>query len=379
MLISSLPALTLPAGSHPAQASDPLRVAIASRPEVARDAGDWAGFCRRWLLPEGRIIDSGNRNVSHSEGQGTGLIFAARHSDRSSFERILRWTRGTLRRPGDSLHAWRYNPGAAIPVDDPNNATDGDLLIAWGLLIAHERWGDVAHRAEALAIARDILRLCVLRRGDEALLLPAAYGFRHADHVVLNLSYWLFGALRALEAAMPDPVWRALRETGLRLTRAARFGRWGLPPDWLMLPANGSSPRPAPGWPPRFSWDAVRVPLHLVWGGHVAEPTLRACAEFWGDPRWRRIPAWVDVVTGATAPYAATPGILAIAQLAMAAQAGWGRHEALPRVADATDYYAAKLVLMSHYAWDERGLDMSEEPRRRLRQFESGPGARARN
>ncbi|MBU8539278.1 glycosyl hydrolase family 8 [Falsiroseomonas tokyonensis] len=194
----------------------------------------------------------------------------------------------------------------------------------------------------------------------------------HADHLVVNLSYWVYGALRMIGEAFPDPAWQALREGGLQLAREARFGRWGLPPDWLRVPMDARSPVPASPWPPRFSWDAVRVPLHLIWGGHLQEPVLRACAEFWGDPRWRSMPAWVDLTTGATAPYAATAGIRAVAQLTLAAQVGWGRHESLPRVADATDYYAAKLVLMSHYAWHERGLDMSEEPRLRLRQGQRG-------
>lgn len=335
---------------------------------MERDRGDWDTFRGRWLHDSGRVVDSGNRGISHSEGQGTGLIFAARHADRANFERILRWTNANLRRPGDALHAWRYRPGAAIPVDDPNNASDGDLLIAWGLLIAHEQWGDPAHRAQARQIARDLLRLCAMRWDEQLLLLPGAHGFRHADHVVVNPSYWLFGALAALASAFPDPAWGRLREGGLRVIRQARFGRWGLPPDWLRMPADGRGPQPAQPWPARFSWDAVRVPLHLVWGGHEQEPTVRAAAHFWGDPRWRAMPAWVHLETGAVAPYAATAGIQAIAQLVMAAQAGAGRHEALPKVADAPDYYAAKLVMMAHYAWDERGLDTAEEAGRRLRQ-----------
>lgn len=358
--------------SAPPQRSS-LPPPAGARQKAERDQADWANFRGRWVLRDGRVIDSGNRGVSHSEGQGTGLIFAARHHDRASFDRILAWTQGALRRPSDALYAWRYTPGAAVPVDDPNNASDGDLLIAWGLLLGHERWGDPNHKALAGQIARDLLRLCTLPTGStsagaDRLLLPGAFGFVHADHIVVNPSYWLFGALRALDRAFPDPAWDALCRGGLRLLQQARFGRWGLPPDWLRLPRDGRSPTPASPWPPRFSWDAVRVPLHLIWGAHLREPVLRACADFWGDPVWRQMPAWVDLRTDATAPYAATAGIQAVAQLTMAAQAGSGRVEALPRVPDATDYYAAKLVLMAHYAWDERGLDMSDEPRMRLQQ-----------
>jgi endoglucanase len=383
-LLSSQPGFAKEAAapSQPAALPSPA----GARLKAERDQADWNYFRSRWIQRDGRVIDSGNRGVSHSEGQGTGLIFAARHHDRASFDRILAWTQGALRRPGDALHAWRYTPGAAMPVDDPNNASDGDLLIAWGLLLGHERWGNPNHKALAGGIGRDLLRLCTLptgftsagnasagpaSAGADRLLLPGAFGFVHTDHIVVNPPYWLFGALQAMDRAFPDPAWDALRRGGLRLLREARFGRWGLPPDWLRLPRDGRSPTPANPWPPRFSWDAVRVPLHLVWGAQLREPALRACADFWGDPGWREMPAWVDLTTGATAPYGATAGIQAVAQLTMASQAGWGRNEALPRVPDAPDYYAAKLVLMAHYAWDERGLDMSDEPRLRLHQRHS--------
>ncbi|WP_168032766.1 glycosyl hydrolase family 8 [Falsiroseomonas selenitidurans] len=357
----------------------PAALPLAARPALAdvgaeRDRDNWQVFCGRWLDRSGRVIDSANRGVSHSEGQGTGLIFAVRHGDRATFERILAWTEGALRRPGDALHPWRWTPGAAIPVDDPNNASDGDLLIAWALVLAHDRWGEAAHRSLAEAIARDLLRLCTLRQGASLLLLPGVQGFTHPDRIVVNPSYWLFGALRDLDRAFPDPAWGALRDTGLSLMRQARFGRWGLPPDWLSLPRGGGNPAPAPPWPPRFSWDAVRVPLHLVWGGHGREPAVRACADFWADATRPFMPAWADLRTGALAPYAATAGILAVAQLTMAAQAGWGRHTALPRVVAARDYYAAKLVMMAHYAWDAHDLDMTEEPRMRQRQAQARQG-----
>ena len=29
---------------------------------------DWQAFERRFVLPEGRVVDNGNRNISHSEG-----------------------------------------------------------------------------------------------------------------------------------------------------------------------------------------------------------------------------------------------------------------------------------------------------------------------
>jgi endoglucanase len=95
---------------------------------------DWQAFERRFVLAEGRVVDNGNRNVSHSEGQGYGLLGALRADDQATFDRILTWTMNHLTRPADALFAWRWQPETIPNVTDLNNATVGDVHIAWALL-----------------------------------------------------------------------------------------------------------------------------------------------------------------------------------------------------------------------------------------------------
>jgi len=154
---------------------------------------EWAAFRARFVTPDGRVVDTGNGGVSHSEGQSCGLLFAAAADDRASFERILAWSRGALRRPEDSLMAWRYRPGAAVPVDDPSNATDGDLVFAWALLRVGGRRGVRAHRDLARAIAGDVVRKLVRHAGGRTVLFPAAVGFEHPGRLIVNPSYQLGG------------------------------------------------------------------------------------------------------------------------------------------------------------------------------------------
>ncbi|WP_439597415.1 glycosyl hydrolase family 8 [Falsiroseomonas sp.] len=318
--------------------------------------GDWLAFRRRFLDADGRVRDTGNGGISHSEGQGAGLLFAVRFDDRPSFERILAWTRAVLRRPDDQLLAWAYRPGAPIPVPDLNNASDGDLLVAWALAEAAERWGRPDYRALAAEMARDLLRRVVLQQGDQTLLLPGAEGFLKPDHVVVNPSYYITPAFRVLARLQPSPQWRALEEDGLALVDQARFGRWRLPADWVALSRGAARPAPAQGWPARFSYDAIRVPLNLAWGGHAQAAALRAAVDFWQDPAHAAPPAWVDLRSNAVAPYPADTGQRAILQLAAATLAGRGRPEALPGVAEAAAYYPAVLTLQARIAWAERGL-----------------------
>lgn len=321
-------------------------LALAQPPVPA--LSEWNAYTRRYLAPEGRIIDTANRGISHSEGQGYSMLFAVHFNDRPRFDLIWNWTRRNLLRPSDSLFAWRFDPNRRVGVTDTNNATDGDIFIAWSLLMASERWNVPEYRAAAQRITADLLRCCVIAYHGRTLLLPGAHGFQDAQGVVINLSYYAFPALRALSRVVPDARWAALERDGLALMNEARFGRWRLPPDWLLLPANGGPPVPAGHYPNRFAWDAVRIPLSLAWQGLEAQ-ALPAAQGFWAfDGHSHHPPAWVDLATGAIAPYPGHAGIRAIH--ALVRHRLDGSHGRLPGVADAPDYYGGALILQAHIA-----------------------------
>ena len=323
---------------------------------VESEQAEWQVFRRRYLLPEGRVVDTGNDGVSHSEGQGWGLFFAVNAGDREAFDRILDWTVRVLRHRGDALHAWRYQPHATLKVANPNNATDGDLFIAAALARAARRWGASAYAEAGAAIARDVLRLLVRQDGGRTLLLPGADGFEQATGRVVNPSYYAFPALAELAVLAPSPLWEEVRRDGVALLEAGRFGRWMLPPDWLLVPRDAAAPlMPAPGWPERFSYDAIRVPLYAAWARAPVPGLMAAFAGYWSAFPPGAAPGWVDLTTNATAPFAAGPGVAAVALLATTSERRADAVEAFPPVASAPDYYAASLILLSRTAWRESG------------------------
>jgi endo-1,4-beta-D-glucanase Y len=211
----------------------------SGQPSGQDDSAAWAAFKQPFLAADGRVVDTGNADVSHTESQGWGMLFAVTFDDRAAFDLIEGWTRRTLRRPNDALHVWRYKPGAANPLDDPNNATDGDLFIAYALILAAARW----HRPELLlqaeAIGRAILSLLVAKVHGLTLLLPGIEGFIRDDGVVLNPSYYAFTAMAALAHIAPSPLWAELRRDGVAALGQARFGAWRLPPDWALAANDG--------------------------------------------------------------------------------------------------------------------------------------------
>jgi endoglucanase len=316
---------------------------------------DWHTFRERFVRDDGRVVDTGNGDVSHTEGQGWGLIFAEYFDDQATFERILRWTSGTLRRPHDALHAWRYRPNDRQPVADINNATDGDMLIAGALARAALRWGAPDHARSAADIAAAVLHLLTARVHGRLVLLPGITGFENPAALTINPSYYVFPMFPALAALVPSRDWADLQLSGLALIEKGRFGRWRLPPDWLQVNRASGAVAPSPGWPPLCSYDAIRVPLYLIWAG-LPSPAIAAFAAFYAPRAAAPPPAWVNLETDADADYPAPAGMLAVGRIADAATRSSPEPIELPTVADATDYYSSALVLLARIAWQQRGM-----------------------
>jgi endoglucanase len=298
---------------------------LAANPLTARSQeAVWGTFKRLFVTGEGRVIDNVNNNVSHSESQGYGLVLAEANNDQATFRRIWDWTEQNLRKRNDHLFAWRWeNNSSNDHVPDTNNATDGDLLISWGLARGGSAWGDPGLQGLARDIARDVRQEMLRPSNYGPILLPGEHGFETTAGVVVNLSYWIFPAFRELAKIDPSPDWQLLEQSGLKLVQAARFSPWKLPPDWLLL--TQSSEKVAEGFEPVYGYNAVRVPLYLAWAGikpAVYYASFRRLALFSLYSNSRPPPAKVSLPSGIPVDVASTknvepalPGMIAIYEL----------------------------------------------------------------
>ena len=324
---------------------------------MAAPDADWLTYQTLYISPQGRIIDTGNGRISHSEGQGTGMLLAVHYKDRAAFDRIWNWTRINLQVRDDRLLAWKWAPGdPAGGLLDRNTATDGDLLAAWALARATRLWGAARYLQAAREISRDIRAKLCRETSRGLVFLPGEQGFVNQDTVTVNLSYWVFPALRDIERIDPAPEWQRLKDSGLDLLRAGRFGRWQLPPDWLRL---ADKLEIAPEFKPRFGYDAVRVPLYLIWAGLGTPDNLRPFNDFWGYFAGAHfVPAWCALNDDSIDSNNASTGIQAIVSLVrvQATTGGKKRSPALPRLGTGEDYYSASLLLLAKMAALENKL-----------------------
>ena len=333
-------------------------VAVASEPipvgGMLAGGSLWREYSARFIDPSGRVIDTGNGGISHSEGQGYGMLIAVAAGDRAGFDRMWAWTRAELGVRYDHLFGWKWDPGRSRAVD-ANNASDGDLLIAWALAEAAAYWNDSGFLVDATKIVADIESKLIRRYASPgAVLLPAAAGFsegERADGPVVNLSYWIFPALARLAQLDGRPEWSDLTTTGLGLIETARFGSARLPVGWTSI--GRETPTLARGHKIRFGYNAIRIPLYMYWSGLTSQSIFRDFVDALDSA-----PGGVRVISGEAADVdrpLQERGYGAIAALARCAAKGqpFPADFYKPRVGE--NYYPTTLHILSIMAAISRG------------------------
>jgi hypothetical protein len=97
-----------------------------------------------------------------SEAHGWGMVLAAYMGDKAIFDEMHRYFRAHPSGIAAHLMAWKQTltNGTMVNVEGDASATDGDMDIAYGLLLADAQWGSagaIDYKAEALLVMRAIL------------------------------------------------------------------------------------------------------------------------------------------------------------------------------------------------------------------------------
>ena len=317
----------------------------------------WEAWKPIHLSSRGRVIDRLQDNISHSEGQGYGLLLAEAIGDREGFDLILDWTLANLAVRDDALLAWRWHPAEGGRVTDTNNASDGDLFFAWALVRAAERFGEERYHDLALATATDLARVCLQPAPDtpgSLLLVPGAKGFRIDDGWIVNPAYLMPRALG--EVGAKTGVGRLADASADAIALLARLARDQLVPDWVAVTADGLAP--AEGKSFAFGYEAMRVPLFLVWSDLPGHPAVTRAREAYAaalDVTSDETPTEIDPATGAVVAASSDPGYRALAALTSCAGSR-GADGLMPAFSPGQPYYPSVLHLLSLLAQRESNL-----------------------
>lgn len=255
----------------------------------------------RWVVEA--KIDANNLTVSEAHGYGmmVSAIMAGHDPDaQAQFDGLYRYFRDHPSANSPDLMAW-YQDGACADAMGQDSASDGDIDIAFALLLADRQWGscgEIDYRAEALAVIAaigehelDAGRAWVLL-GDWA--APGDAMFYQAT----RSSDFITDHFRSFGEVTGDPSWAGLADSVYGIVDAIQTEHspaTGLLPDFIVAP--GSAPKPAPAGflegpnDGAYDYNACRDPWRLATDFLVS-----------GDPRPRAevqaMTAWITAVTG---------------------------------------------------------------------------------
>lgn len=316
----------------------------------------WTAWKAAFLSSDGRVVDTAQGEASHSESQSYGMTLAVALRDKDTFTRILAWSLQNLAVREDSLLAWRWLPSGPVRVPDLNNASDGDLFFAWALGRAATVFNTPAYAERASEMARSLAAQCVVPWPDGSgrmAFLPAAQGFTRNDTVIVNLSYAMPLAMREVAAASgADGLRRAAEDAE---TLMAQLSLVGTIPDWFSIGPDG--PYSTPEFSDRTGYEAMRVPLFLLWSGNPVHPAVQRHSAVLrtgiNTLAFGATPTVIDRLSGRTIESSFDPGYAAVAALIDCVSSGGDNGSVMPPFTAAQPYYPATLHLMALLAQQE--------------------------
>ncbi len=239
-----------------------------------------------------------------AEGQGYGLTILATMAGadpdaRTSFDRVLKFVLDHPSVNNPDLHAAEQD-ASCKSVNGSDSATDGDLEIAYALLLADKQWGSTtgAHNYKQLAVKRiNAIKASEVVPGTK--LMNLGDWSSGSDNTISRSSDWLSGHFKAFRKATGDSAWDGVLTAHQNLVAHLQNDyapTTGLLPDFAVS-TNTGNPKPAPGkvlespLDGAYSWNACRDPWRLGVDGLTT-----------GDPKSltavRKMNTWIKQATG---------------------------------------------------------------------------------
>ncbi|MFJ4787519.1 glycosyl hydrolase family 8 [Streptomyces sp. NPDC088794] len=210
-----------------------------------------------------------------AEGQGYGLTILATMAGadtaaKDSYDRVLKYVLDHPSVNNPDLHAAEQN-SSCKSVNGSDSATDGDLEIAYSLLLADKQWGSSGtYNYKQLAVRRiNAIKASEVVSGTKLMNL-GDWSDGNYD-TISRSSDWLPGHFKAFRKATGDATWDQILAAHQKLidTLQTKYASsTGLLPDFAVN-TNTSTPKPAPGkvlessLDGAYSWNACRDPWRL--------------------------------------------------------------------------------------------------------------------
>lgn len=238
--------------------------------------------------------------VAEGEGYGmelTALMAGADANAQTSFDGILKFVLAHPSANNSGLHAAEQN-SSCKSVDGSDSATDGDLSIAYGLLLADRQWGSAGtYNYKQLAISRiNAIKASEINPTTHLPLLGDWATPDESHYWGTRPSDFMIDHFRAFRAATGDASWDsviAATQNLITQQQNAYAPNTGLIADFVV--STNTTPKPASAnflegsTDGQYSYNSVRVPWHVGTDAVLGDSTSATQAQ--------RITTWIRTKT----------------------------------------------------------------------------------
>lgn len=203
------------------------------------------------------------------EAVGFGMLLSAYAEDKATFDGIFNFYKSKRTSEANNMMAWSVTCNG---INDPGSATDGDIDVAFALIVASKHWGNtyLESAKEIINIIRNSLIVSCTVNGESIYILAPGYSSgAWGGCEMTDLMYHTPAFFRIFATVTGDSVWSELADDTYSLLNASVNSTTGLVPDWQT--ASGT---PGPGGRVGyFGYDACRAPWRLsldyLWNGNT--------------------------------------------------------------------------------------------------------------
>jgi endo-1,4-beta-D-glucanase Y len=218
----------------------------------------------------GYRVNCEGQDETRVEAIGFGTILTAYFGDKNEFDGLYSFYKIKRTENANNMMAWNVSCNG---INDPGSATDGDIDVAFALIVAYNQWGG-NYLNEAKNIIQ-VIKNSVVTTCDSLLALAPGYskeseiGPMWGGCNLTDIQYYTPAFFRIFAEVTGDNTWNKLADDTYTILNAAANIKTGLVPDWQSVKGipGGNSDRI-----PFFRYDACRVPwrmaLDYLWNGN---------------------------------------------------------------------------------------------------------------
>jgi endo-1,4-beta-D-glucanase Y len=205
-----------------------------------------------------------NSSMSKVEAQGFAMVAVAYMGDKDVFDKLYEFYKSKTSSSGCGLSGWQTNCSG---VQDSGAATDGDIDVASGLVVAHWQWPDAGYDAKAKTLIANLRKMILDCSGKWAVYPGCGGGRPWGGCNETDISYYSPAFFRYFAKISGDEAWSKLADDTQKIRDAAANSSTGLVPDWQSVSGTaGSGSRSG-----NYGFDAIRAPykqcLDYLWNG----------------------------------------------------------------------------------------------------------------